>query len=259
MHYLMDQSVDDEQYERTYQTALERLDMLISRLEQKLEQQQERIEELSSLVQLRPTKEEILQMVRVSVKDEPIAVNSTFFGYMPLKVEKIKLLFNTTYPEYEIAKILSYYDKYCQITNLNPYIIVAQMIKETSWLTSWWSQVPRHNPANIGVTGNSTQNIPDDLNGWTIDNNIWREGISFNDWETAVKAHIGYILAYTLADEHLTPEQKEIIINNPRLAILNERKLRGKVATIQDLEQRWVSDGKYALTLVTLANKLREI
>jgi hypothetical protein len=85
------------------------------------------------------------------------------------------------YSASEVREIASQYEKTTQAVGLDPLLVVAQMVLETDNLSSFWSQPPRRNPAGIGVTGEAGA------------------GVSFPSWKAAVAAHVGRLLAYTLA------------------------------------------------------------
>ena len=98
-----------------------------------------------------------------------------------------------TYPDDKARMIVGLYVKTCKPVGLDPLLVVAQMVLETGNLTSDWSQPPRRNPAGIGVTGEPG------------------EGISFPTWQAAVRAHVGRLLAYCIADGAETPAQLKLI------------------------------------------------
>src|SRR5262249_5511030 len=80
----------------------------------------------------------------------------------------------------DVRVIVGHYFTGAPSVGLDPLLVVSQMVEETGSLTSFWSQRPRRNPAGIGVTGEPGA------------------GVSFPDWTTASRAHIGRLLAYAL-------------------------------------------------------------
>ena len=81
----------------------------------------------------------------------------------------------------------------CKAAGLDPLLVVSQMVLETGNLMSYWSQPPRRNPAGIGVTGQPGA------------------GISFPNWDKAVSAHVGRLLAYALPKDGGTDGQRKLI------------------------------------------------
>lgn len=88
---------------------------------------------------------------------------------------------------------------------VNADLVWAQIIHETDWLRSWWSQRPRRNPAGIGVTGTVSRSRPSVLSRavegvviptWAKEGLLWKEGISFPSWELATRAQVGRWLLY---------------------------------------------------------------
>jgi hypothetical protein len=84
------------------------------------------------------------------------------------------------YSDRDVQVIIGHYYTTAASVGLDPLIVVAQMVEETGHLTSFWSQRPRRNLAGIGVTGEPGV------------------GLSFPDLKTAIRAHTGRLLAYSL-------------------------------------------------------------
>ena len=184
-------------------------------------------------------------------------------GYEPLDIERVLSKFTiakATYNSADWRSILRSYDKAAKEANINPYILVAQMAKETDWGRSWWSQRPNRNPAGIGVTGETSKEKPKDESAWTFDSssNIWKKGYSFSSWEIAVSAHVGHILAYMYKDTELNSAQKLFVASDPRARFIPTDK-RGSVLILNDLDGKWSFPGiGYGNSIATLANALRK-
>jgi hypothetical protein len=143
------------------------------------------------------------------------------------------------YSEDDVRRIVRLYFETAASVGLDPLLVIAQLVLETGHLTSFWSQRPRRNPAGIGVTG------------------AVGEGLSFPDWDTAVRAHVGRSLAYALHDGAENPAQSQLIAE-----ALSFRPLpamyRGAVRKLGDLGHGvWAADNQYAAKLVQVANDVR--
>lgn len=198
----------------------------------------------------------------ITVSDK-LTGTSLIKGYVPLDIERVLpkfVLAKATYNSNDWRSILRSYDTAAKEADLNPYILVAQMAKETDWGRSWWSQRPRRNPAGIGVTGETTKEKPTDESAWAedTDNNIWKKGYSFKSWEIAARAHIGHMLAYLYKDNELDSAQKLLVASDPRARFIPTDK-RGSVLILNDLDGKWAVPGRgYGNSIATLANALRK-
>lgn len=106
--------------------------------------------------------------------------------------------------------IIPTYWRVCVAASIDPLLVVAQLIAETSerWppvdgspyapLCSFWSQRPHRNPAGIGVTGRwSREPAPGYI--YNTDRRRYEQGLSFKDWvDDSIPAHVGRLLAYAL-------------------------------------------------------------
>jgi len=192
---------------------------------------------------------------------DPFTENSSIIGYVPLDIEKVLKHFQNiggTYAVYDYREILIDYDKAARKGNINPYIAIAQMAKETDFGRSWWSQRPRRNPAGIGVTGEKSQEEkPKDLWAFDSSENVWKKGYSFPSWEISTQAHIGHLLAYAYKDAELNDDQKYLIATDPRARFIPVA-IRGKVKILKDLDGLWAVPGHfYGRSIATIANALR--
>jgi hypothetical protein len=135
------------------------------------------------------------------------------------------------------------------------------MIHETGYLTSWWSNRPRRNPAGIGVTGqmSNKQPPPEDIQNWAYDAKIkkWRKGLSFTAWDkTAVPAHIARLLGYALKPEEQSTVQKAYVEKYTKARPIPP-KVIGCAPTLAGLEGTWAYPGKgYADKLALQANNI---
>jgi mannosyl-glycoprotein endo-beta-N-acetylglucosaminidase len=188
--------------------------------------------------------------------------NYSIVGYIPLDIERVLKHFQNiggTYTLHDYRKILMDYDIAAKIGNIDPYIAVAQMAKETDFGRSFWSQRPRRNPAGIGVTGEESTK-EQDKSLWAFDTteNIWKKGYSFPSWEIATQAHIGHLLAYAYKHDALTSDQIALVAVDPRAKFIPAT-TRGTVKKLKDLDGKWAIPGiGYGKAIATLANALKK-
>jgi hypothetical protein len=142
------------------------------------------------------------------------------------------------YSEREVREIARHYEAATQGVGLDPLLVVAQMVLETDNLSSFWSQPPRRNPAGIGVTGEAGA------------------GISFPSWKAAVTAHVGRLLAYTLAKGEENEKQRRLIDKALKVRALPDSS-RGVAPTLNGLAGTWAADRQYATKIAAVANEIR--
>jgi hypothetical protein len=142
------------------------------------------------------------------------------------------------YTDGEVVTIVNRYYTTAAAVGLDPLLVVAQMVEETQHLTSFWSQRPRRNPAGIGVTGEPGI------------------GLSFPNWETAVRAHTGRLLAYSLPAGSGNAAQLKLIDEALQFRPLPDDK-RGVAPVLKGLAGTWAADLKYAVKLAAVANEIR--
>ena len=142
-----------------------------------------------------------------------------------------------TYPDDKARMIVGLYVKTCKPVGLDPLLVVAQMVLETGNLTSDWSQPPRRNPAGIGVTGEPG------------------EGISFPTWQAAVRAHVGRLLAYCIAEGAETPAQLKLIEEALVWRALPDDR-RGIAPSLSGLAGTWAANKQYAAKIVRVAKEI---
>jgi hypothetical protein len=142
------------------------------------------------------------------------------------------------YSDADVHTIVADYDAAATEAGLDLLLVVAQMVEETGHLTSFWSQRPRRNFAGIGVTGKPG------------------EGLSFPDLKTAVRAHTGRLLAYSLPIGTGNHAQNQLIKEALSFRDLPDR-LRGAAPTLRGLAGTWAHDPHYADKIARVANDIR--
>ena len=142
------------------------------------------------------------------------------------------------YSSAQVETIVGLYDTGARAVGLDPMVAVAQMVLETGHLTSEWSQRPHHNPAGIGVTGEPGK------------------GVSFPDWDSAVAAHLGRLLAYALPAGAGNQRQTELIAEALQWRSLPDG-LRGAAPRLSGLAGTWARDPEYATKIARVANEIR--
>ncbi len=142
------------------------------------------------------------------------------------------------YSDNDVQRIVDLYYTTAGAVGLDPLLVVAQMAEETGHLTSFWSQRPRRNFAGIGVTGQPG------------------EGLSFPDLKTAVHAHTGRLLAYSLPPGTGNQAQNELIHEALAFRPLPPDRL-GVAPTLKGLAGKWAQDPQYAVKLAAVANAIR--
>jgi Mannosyl-glycoprotein endo-beta-N-acetylglucosaminidase len=174
--------------------------------------------------------------------DGPVTPNSAWHAAAraPAQQPQAYLLAQPTgaYNDSGVRNIVNLYYKVAPPVGIDPLLAVAQMSEETRHLTSFWSQPPRRNPAGIGVTGAPGV------------------GLSFPDWKTAVHAHIGRLLAFSLPRGTETPAQSALIEEALAFRPLPGN-LRGIAPTLKGLVGHWATDPQYAVTVAHVANQMR--
>ncbi|HYP40839.1 MAG TPA: hypothetical protein VEX13_10810 [Chloroflexia bacterium] len=180
---------------------------------------------------------------------------------------------STAYTNRDINLILNHYWNHAVPVGLDPLLAVAQCIHETSFeghpISSWWSRRPRRNPAGIGVNGRTRSTPPPDPQNWAGDPQdnptIWRAGLSFANWEVAVRAQLGRLLAYAIPTGQGTNEQKALIDFALSVRPLGAS-LRGSAPTLKPLGARhnttgmgWATPGvQYGARIAAIAKKIQD-
>jgi hypothetical protein len=119
------------------------------------------------------------------------------------------------YNAHDIANVIvPAYFAIAMLADLNPELLIAQMMHETGSMNSWWCARPRRNPAGIGVTGRTEPaSPPRPPESWALHpDGTLHEGVSFEAWkDDSIPAHIGRVLAYCCTDAELTDKQKALV------------------------------------------------
>ena len=144
---------------------------------------------------------------------------------------------NGSYDDNEVRHIVGLYYETAPPVGVDPFLICVQMDHETGHLSSMWADEHHRNPAGIGVTGKEG------------------EGVVFPDWRSAVRAHLGRILAYALTDSQANSIQRALIVEGLRWRPLPEQ-YRGVAPTLGALTRRWAADENYDKRIADIANAL---
>jgi N-acetylmuramoyl-L-alanine amidase/Mannosyl-glycoprotein endo-beta-N-acetylglucosaminidase len=155
--------------------------------------------------------------------------------------------------------VIPAYYQFGSVSGVDPCIAIAQLIHETGFLTSWWSNRPRRNPAGIGVTGQSSAvaPAPEDAKNWAYNSQTqqWYKGLSFATWDKdAVPAHVARLLGYAVPVSSMTDAQRAFVFKYTHERPLPASVL-GVAPTLAGLEGTWAVPGKgYADKLALHAN-----
>lgn len=193
--------------------------------------------------------------------------DSALVGYRGLNiaplVKLVTSLKGSTYSVKSVEEILGHYDSKCAIVNLNTDLVVAQMLHETAWLRSWWSQRPRRNPAGLRVNGHKKKDLSpiDDINDWQFnpESGLYEHGLAFNSWELSSSVHIGHLLCYVYTDKEMNRNQFTFSLLSPSRNILDGRGWRGVAKKLNGLNERWAVGKFYADGISKLATVIRKV
>jgi hypothetical protein len=227
-----------------------------------------------------------------------ITVNSTLIASPRATAQQaINYIFNRGQGYYQpvsIREIVSHYWRIAPSVGIDPLLLIAQAIHETSEryptrndsykpMCSWWSERPRRNGSGYGVTGAGSVAKPRftsvTVDGvvyatWAQKGTKWLEGISFPTWEHHVRAQTGRWLAYALQPHETTPEQQVLIDYALALRPLHPL-ARGTALTLKPLgaihnptnagkpREQWIAGwawpgDKYGESLATIANAIQQ-
>lgn len=129
----------------------------------------------------------------------------------------------------DVELIMSYYWQHAPTVGVDPFVAASQCIFETGGLSSEWAARPKRNPAGLGVRQEG--------------------GLSFGNWNDAVQAHIGQLLAFALTDAQANDAQRAMMAKNPRHSHI-AAELRGSAPTIGGLSGRWTDNADYGAGLL---------
>jgi hypothetical protein len=179
---------------------------------------------------------------------------SLIVGYKPLNIDRILKHLTYAMVYYNTADwrtILLAYDVAAKSGNIDPYIAVAHMLKETDWGRSWWSMRPRRNPIKLGVSEEISLERPINAKEWSLRNDgAYIKGHSFPSWEISAMAHIGHLLGYLYKKEALASDQLALVTVDPCY------KEYASVKVLKDLDAFYVEG--YGKTVATLANAIKQ-
>ena len=161
-----------------------------------------------------------------------------------------------SYTAQEIDAIAAAYWIHARACGVDPGVAWAQMCHETGYLSSWWSQPPRMNPAGIGVNGAKSDTQP--VGAWANRDGIWEAGCSFPaGWAAqAIPAHVGRLVAYAVKSPDRTPAQRAYVLMAEAARPLPFH-LHGRCPSVEDLGGKWAKDEGYGGRLVTLLGIMR--
>ena len=185
-----------------------------------------------------PKKKETVQPAAAGPVTEQTALLRAAGAPQKVLADRILARDHGGYTAAEVRGIVKQYAATTKEAGLDPLLVVSQMVLETGNLTSFWSQPPRRNPAGIGVTGEPGK------------------GVSFRSWDKAVRAHVGRLLAYAIAEGKETPAQRALIKEALAVRPLPKNR-RGCAPKLSGLAGTWATDKKYAQKIARVANELR--
>jgi hypothetical protein len=136
-----------------------------------------------------------------------------------------------------LADIVNLYVRTCKPVGVDPLVAVSQMELETGHLTSKASQPPRRNLAGIGITSATTQ------------------GISFPNYNKAIRAHVGRLAAYAIPKGAGTQAQKALIAEALAVRPLPDSK-RGVAVRLKGLSRNYAKDPKYAIKIAKIGKEI---
>lgn len=146
--------------------------------------------------------------------------------YKSRKAKENGKTINADYNPNDIAAIVGHYAPLCEAVGIPIELPIAQLIKEATSLTSFWSRRPQRNPSGIGVNGHTSSAAWDDhplahtawkdskeadLWRWNGIRNQWEYGLSFPSWDVSARQHIGRLLCWALRTGQGSEVQKELI------------------------------------------------
>ena len=144
-----------------------------------------------------------------------------------------------SYDARTVAAIADQYWGICPGVGVDPAVAWAQgPCHECGYLSSYWSQPPRHNYAGLGVTGQAGA------------------GLWFPSWYEGVAAHIGRLVAYATKPEARTPAQKALAAYALAWRALPGQ-YHGAAPHVEDLGGKWATDAGYGGRVVTLLGIMR--
>ncbi len=167
---------------------------------------------------------------------DSLILNSENYPLAPVRRYILGRTERTPYSNVTVEALLWMYKEVCTASGVNLELVLTQVVHETGALTSYWSQVPRRNPAGIGVTGEPGK------------------GIWFDSWTESVSAHVGRLLAYRFDVGQGTPYQQRLI----NTAVSYRPSPRNVGDTLADLATRWAADPDYVTKMIRVSKNIEE-
>lgn len=188
----------------------------------------------------------------------PLAGNSQAIGTLRAHA-------NGGYSYDDVAAIVDRYFSIAIGVGVDPILAIAQMCHETGYMSSWWSQRPRRNPAGIGCDGAKDAHQGDGKPGaFNPASGHWEHGLSFATWaDDAIPAQIGRLLAFALPVDTGTEAQRNQITKalayRPFPVVA-----RGSAPTLRQLGRfhnrsgiGWADPGRdYGAKIAAIANRI---
>jgi N-acetylmuramoyl-L-alanine amidase len=171
----------------------------------------------------------------------------------------------SVYTPGDLDTIVGHYWRIAPATGLDPLIALSQCIHETTrvedgwFLSSWWAQRPRRNPAGIGVTGAKPRITKPAGSAWAFDerDQRWHTGHSFDSWADGIRAQVGRLLAFALPAGMADAGQRSAIAYALSVRALPTG-LRGTAPTLRDLGTRWAPSVEYGVQIALIARAIQE-
>lgn len=141
--------------------------------------------------------------------DSPILAPATPHNTALIATRIINRSMCGAYTPADVLAIVTAYFTQAAPLGVDPVIAIAQMLHETDWLRSFWSQRPQRNPAGIGVTGEHAAAKPSAPGwGYNMQRGRWEKGVSFASWaDDAIPAHLGRLVMWAVRRTAWTPVQ----------------------------------------------------
>lgn len=165
-----------------------------------------------------------------------------------------------TYTPFDVHVIVQGYLQWSMVAQIDGCWALAQCMHETGWLSSWWCQRPRRNPAGIGVTGRWLPRGVPASGSWQARGLRKDEGVAFATWDAdAIPAHLGRLLAYYYPIRDGIPAAHNALIMRALGVRSLPNRYRGIAPTWMGLVQTWAVSKKRPPTGETYADKIAAI
>jgi hypothetical protein len=200
------------------------------------------------------------------VPQQTVTVNSPIIAMPRVTQDKASnfILSRSPKPAYSTSDvhnlIVPAYFAIAAQSGVDPCIALAQAIHESANFSSWWVQIPRRNPAGLGVTGETSVNAPhpEDVNAWAYkpETKLYYKGLVFETWQLAALAHIGRLLAYATTPSGRTAVQQQVVAQALAFRPL-PLALQGTAPTLLGLNGKWAVPGTtYGQSIATIATAM---